>query len=378
MRIEMRDAATGVSGAFLALPHVVYAGDPLWIPEEEPIVRREFSAGNPWFAGGSATALCIAGRARLAVFRPHDCVVEGRPAAWFGYFETQNDSEAVGALLGEAESWARARGAKVLYGPIDFNTFSKYRVRVTAEPGGVPFPGEPYNPPYYARLLEGAGFGVAQQYVTQICAVRPSPLAAKLEIARVVAEAGYAIEPLDGASWLAALPELHCVADEIFGENFAYTPVTYPQFTATHGAPVARRLCPRTSVLARGPDGDIAGFFLVFPHYGPLVMRGSSLGRIPASELSYDEHDSVLVAAGHTIAVGKTVGVRPRHRGRGLMSALAATVIDRGVGRYDRWVGAMIRADNPSRRFGTEHMEFERSYALYRKELVGTIPGETP
>jgi hypothetical protein len=51
------------------------------------------------------------------------------------------------------------------------------------------------------------------------------------------------------------------------------------------------------------------------------------------------------------------------------MAALGAAVIDRGVGRYDRWIGAMIRADNPSRRFGAEHMDVERRYALYEQKL---------
>jgi hypothetical protein len=46
-------------------------------------------------------------------------------------------------------------------------------------------------------------------------------------------------------------------------------------------------------------------------------------------------------------------------------------VVDRGMGRYDCWVGAMIRADNPSRRFGAAHMDVERTYALYRQTLDG-------
>ena len=50
----------------------------------------------------------------------------------------------------------------------------------------------------------------------------------------------------------------------------------------------------------RGPDGDLAGFFLVYPHYGPLAIQGSTLGRVPVSDLSYDAHDAVLAAAGGT------------------------------------------------------------------------------
>ena len=370
MRIVMRSGASGVHDAFAELPRLVYADDPLWIPEEECQLRRAFSATNPWFASGSAVTMCIPGRARLAVFRQHGCLIDGRPAAWFGFFESLDDRQAAELLLGEAAAWARAHGAAVLYGPIDFSTLGKYRVRVRAEPAAVPFPGEPYNPPYYAGLIEGAGFAVAREYVTQIGRIKARPLDAKRETARAVADAGYTLVPLDGATWLATLPELHGKADEIFADSFGYTPVPYDQFAAGYGASVAKRLCARTSVLARGPDGDLAGFFLVYPHYGPLAIQGSTLGRVPVSDLSYDAHDAVLAAAGGTLAVAKTVGVTPKHRGRGLMDALGATVIERGVGRYDCWVGAMIRADNPSRRFGAAHMDFEREYALYGQPLT--------
>jgi hypothetical protein len=371
----MRGGGAGLHDAFVELPRAVYAQDPLWIPEEEPQLRRAFSGENPWFASGAAVTMCVPGRARLAVFRQHRCVVDGRPAAWFGYFESMNDPEAASALLGEAAVWARRQGAEVLYGPIDFNTFGKYRVRVSAEAGAIPFPGEPYNPGYYVDLLRSAGLGVAREYVTQIGRIKPRPLEVKREMARTVEAAGYTLEQLDAPTWLAALPELHRKTDEIFSDSFAYHPVSYAQFASGYGASVAKRLCPRTSLLARGPDGDLAGFFLVYPHYGPLAVQGSTLGCVPVSELSYEAHESMLVAAGGTLAVAKTVGVCPKHRGRGLMDALGASVVDRGVGRYDCWVGAMIRADNPSRRFGAAHMDVERTYALYRQELGTRMEG---
>ncbi len=373
MRIIVRTGTAGLHDAFVDLPRAVYADDPLWIPEEAVQLRRAFSADNAWFATGSAMTMCIPGRARLAVFRRHGCVIDGKAAAWFGFFESVNDAEVAGVLLGEAAAWARAQGADVMYGPIDFNTFGRYRIRVSAEPGGMPFPGEPYNPPYYASLLASADLAAARKYVTQIGRIKPRPLEAKRAMAYAVEEAGYTIEPLDGASWLAALPELHSKADEIFSDSFAYTPVSFDQFAAGYGASVARRMCARTSLLARGPDGDIAGFLLVYPQYGPLVVQGAAAQRVPLSELSWEQHDPALVARGERLAVAKTVGVCPKHRSRGLMDALGAVAIDRGEGRYDRWAGAMIRADNPSRRFGAAHMDVERTYALYRQGLSGAL-----
>jgi hypothetical protein len=44
-------------------------------------------------------------------------------------------------------------------------------------------------------------------------------------------------------------------------------------------------------------------------------------------------------------------------------------VLERGRAHYDRWLAALMRADNPSRRFGAPHAHVERSYALYARAL---------
>jgi GNAT superfamily N-acetyltransferase len=370
--VSSRDGREGVDDAFVALPHVLYAGDPLWIPEEEAPLRRAFSSENEWFARGRAVTLCVAGHARIAVFRRDDCIVDGRPAAFFGYFESADDGVVAEVLLSKAQEWAREQGADVLYGPIDFDTFGNYRLRTGAEPGdAMPFPGEPYGRPCYAALLERAGFYAACHYVSQLSfgAVRADD--GKRSAAELLLAQRFAIEPLTGERWMALLPELHPRVDEIFADAFAYTPVSFARFATTHGAGVARRLCPHTSVLARSPDGDVAGFLLVFPHYGPLVVQGSVLGRVAPSVLSYAEHAPLLAAAGERVGIVKTVGIAPAYRRRGVMDALVVATLDRGAAHYTRWIGALIRADNPSGRFGAARERMERHYALYAKALVG-------
>src|SRR5688572_25447349 len=69
VKVVMREGTAGLGDPFVDLPRVIYADDPLWIPEEADLLRRAFSAANPWFASGSAVTMCIPGRARLAVFR---------------------------------------------------------------------------------------------------------------------------------------------------------------------------------------------------------------------------------------------------------------------------------------------------------------------
>jgi hypothetical protein len=374
MSMLVRDGTAGVDDSFSALAHELHAADPFWIPEEQEPVQQAFSPANPWFRSGRAATLCVPGRARLAVFRADGCRVAGRDTAFFGFLESEPDGTALDALLALAAEWARAAGADMLCGPIDFDSYGRYRLRTGDEAaGGMPFTGEPYNPHYYPRLLARAGFTVVQEYTSRIAAgVRPD---ARQRAALLAAtREGYCIEPLDGDRWLALLPELHRMADEIFGAGFAYTPVPFERFALLYGAALARRLCPRTSVLARSTAGDIAGFFLCFPDYGPLLVQGAGPDRVTAGALSYDEHAPVLAAAGSRTVVAKTAGVAPAHRRRGLMDALSASAIDRGALHYDRWISALVRAGNPSGRYGDRlagrGRGEQRSYALYAKSLV--------
>ena len=368
MRILMRDGMSSVDDAFVDLPETVYANDPRWIPEESVAVRAAFSSANDWFASGTALTMCSPGAARLAVFRANDCCVDGRPAAFFGYWEQAGHASSSDRLFHEAKTWARDQGAEVLYGPINFTTHGPYRLLLEAEPGAQPFVGEPYNPATYPALLESLGFRVARRYVTQ---TSDGPLEThRIDVARIaLLEAGYTLRPLDGAQWRAMLGDLKPLADSMFARNFAFTPISYESFARGYGESVARRMCPRTSLVAHGPRGDIAGFVLVYPDYSPLVAQSAGSERIAASALSFAEHAPLLEQRGQRTAIVRTIAVAPVHRGRGLSHALGAAVVASGAAHYDRWIGALIRDDNPSRRFGDTQAHTLRRYALYVTDL---------
>src|SRR5262249_22972656 len=149
----------------------------------------------------------------------------------------------------------------------------------------------------------------------------------------------YTVETLDGATWQENLAEFKQLADAIFAGNFAFSPESLATFAAGYGEAVARRLCPRSSLVVRAPGGAIVGFVLIYPHYGPLVVQRAGSSRIAASDLSFDEHWPMLERAGERTAVVRTIGVHPGHRARGVMDALMAEAVARGVRHYDRWIG---------------------------------------
>lgn len=363
---------------FLELPSAVYAADPNWIPEDPTATERAFGAGNGWFQSGEALCLSAPGQARLAVFRSPAMVIDDRAAAFFGFWETTGQPEVDAALFDRAVSWARDRGAVDLYGPIDFSTYQRYRLRTAAEPGAVTFPDEPYNPPGYPALLEGLGFERAYQYLTQIASLEElaPQLAVKREVARRVVAAGYRQEPLSTELWLAHLDELHGLIDATFAHNFAYTPLPTHVFRAKCGEPFVRRACPVTSSMTFDDAGRVAAFCLVYPHYGPLVVQAAGTGRVAVGDLSWDPHAGRLAAHGPRTMLVKTVGVHPAHRRTGISDASVLRAIERGLELgYARGAAATVRADNATRRFSAGLHDAERWYALYRRRLDRLGPG---
>jgi hypothetical protein len=101
-------------------------------------------------------------------------------------------------LFGRAEQWAREQGCQAMVGPINFTTYSDYRLLVAGDPKQPPFPGEPYNPPYYPELIEKCGYESFLQYVSDIT-YRSSGLK-QIEAAKPILdmaqEAGYRFEKL--------------------------------------------------------------------------------------------------------------------------------------------------------------------------------------
>lgn len=361
-------AESCIPESFLDLPHQIYAGDMAWIPESRQGVRRQFKFDNPWFEQGEAVVAVADGKARVAGFFSSENRITGEPVAYFGFWETINDLETNQQLFRAIEDWAREKGAKRLYGPINFSTFGAYRVRTGGFEQGA-FPGEPYNPSYYSSLMEGLGFQTNEDlnYLSF-----PVDIPAFLEATqreynalrrRVTSQ--LKIEQLTADIWLDKIDEFYGLIDQIFGQNFAYTPLSREQFKSAMGASFAEKLCPLSSMIAWGKQGEIAGFFLAFPDYGPLMNLGAEPNRM--DQVSFT-NDFPKLPHPRTMLL-KTVGTHPNYRRFGLGSYLGLEGCRLAQDKYERVIAALLKSDNPSTNFPRRHIQPTRTYALYTKSL---------
>ena len=120
----------------------------------------------------------------------------GDRVGFFGFFESIDDQAVAEGLLDTAAAWLRARGLDTMRGPASFSVNDECGLLVEGfkHPPTVMMP---HNPPYYAALLEQAGFVKAKDL---ICFQGSDPEVARERLSRatelVTRRYGITVRPL--------------------------------------------------------------------------------------------------------------------------------------------------------------------------------------
>jgi len=157
---------------FLRLPFMIYRKDPNWIPPFSSEVRRVLDERhNPYFANAKLRLfVCyknetIVSRVAIIINRLHQEKF-GEKAAFFGFFESADDLDAVRHLFDKAEKYSRGQGVELLEGPFNPNHYSELGLQVN-QFGTPPTFFQPYNPDYYNQLLKEIGFHISAKFHTR-------------------------------------------------------------------------------------------------------------------------------------------------------------------------------------------------------------------
>jgi GNAT superfamily N-acetyltransferase len=249
------------------------------------------------------------------------------------------DEAAARALLDAAVARLRAEGCTLAVGPLDGNTWRRYRL-VTETGGAPPFLLEPTNPRSWPRWWAQAGFSAVARYGSaafDLADLEPGPGRA--------AEAALAGEEvtfrtLQADRFETELARIHQASRAAFRAALLYTPLPEAAFLEQY-----RALRP-----------------LVRPDLVQLAERGDELlGFVFAVPDALERERGVPA----TTVVAKTIAVRPEWAGRRLGTALITRAHEaaRAAG-YRRVIHALFHLDSPSRRLGGDRGRPLRRYAL--------------
>ncbi|MBL4918475.1 hypothetical protein [Szabonella alba] len=168
------------------------------------------------------------------------------------------DPQAGAALLGDALARIRAAGRDRVLGPMAGDTWHSYRF-VSESDGSKPFLLEPSNRPEEPAIFADAGFRPVAHYFSARMALTgedppPPP-----------ADARFRITAWDGAAPEDLFREVFALSCAAFAGNAFYTPIDEAAFLAMY-RPVMPMMTPDLILLARRPDGSLAGYLFAIPN----------------------------------------------------------------------------------------------------------------
>ncbi len=360
--IAVRDASEDARllGGFLGLTDRIYRGDPFYIPTP----RREVLAAlrRPEFAGAQKVLVALSEDhvvARLvARLSPALRDEQGAPYGMIGFFEALAwYDEAVRDLFAAGIAWLRQAGAGTIVGPMDGDTWHRYRLNVGPF-DGPPFLLEPYNPPYYEPLWTRNGFVPLERYVSK--RVDPAVVVAHLEEKRRKAEAaGYRLRPLDLKRFRHELRTIYEISRRSFSRNFLYTEIPEEEFVRIYAG--SRGLLDKDLVwFARSPAGEDVGFLFAYPdRFRAVAAMGGK--RNPLARLRFLRHRNEVDTVDF-----KTLGVLPEHRRSGVAAALFHEGHRQAVEKGYLYANhCLIREGNPSGDLDGGAGRVLRRYVLY-------------
>jgi hypothetical protein len=148
---------------FIELPHRLYRAVPQWVPWFRTDMRRILSRRHPYFEHSYAEFFLVRRGPRVvarvaALENTQYNAHQKSKCAHFYFFEAEDDPEAATQLFQTVRSWARDRGLETLIGPFGLGGSTGNGILVEGFEHTAAMNMMNWNPPYYARLLEGVGF----------------------------------------------------------------------------------------------------------------------------------------------------------------------------------------------------------------------------
>ncbi|MBI3963150.1 MAG: N-acetyltransferase [Deinococcus sp.] len=325
MSLELVRSRTALR-RFVHLPWQIYHRDPYWV---SPLLREQFfllSHRHPFYAHGDAQLFLawhqgrVVGRIAAIVNRAHNDFHRDA-VGFFGFFECIDDLATAHELLEAAAAWLRERGLDAMRGPASYSTNDVCGLLLEGFDSS-PCVLMPYNPPYYLRLLEGAGLVKAKDLWAYTMPATGLPRVAQDLARRARERFGVTVRPMNLQHLDQELALVKQVYNRSWEANWGFVPMTDAEIEL-----MARDLRPvlrRDLALLAEADGQPVGFSVAIPDVNLALKRaGGRLLPWGALWLMY------LLPRIRTVRL-LALGVLPEFRRRGVDALLYSEMMAGG------------------------------------------------
>jgi hypothetical protein len=352
----------------------IYAADPNWVAPLRDDIAKVFSLENPFFRHAEMQLFVARrggvdkGRIAAILDRSHN-EFHGEQTAFFGYFESIDDPEVASLLFEAAALWARERRMKTLRGPANPSLNDEAGLLVEGF-DSPPVLMMTYNPRYYIRLYEGAGFRKAKDLLAFWFDLAPGPLERFARInERLRRNPSLRLRKVSKRSLKADLPKIREVYNAAWEKNWGFVPMTAEEMEL-----MAKRLKPlldkdflQIGEIERS-DGTLepVAFLLALPDYN--VAMAPLKGRLlPFGWLKF----LLGMKRIRTLRV-LTLGIKKEYRLRGFQSLIfEAGLIESLARNYKGVEVSWVLEDNDQMIRGMKIWggRAYKTYRMYEKEI---------
>nr|WP_155707051.1 hypothetical protein [Gloeocapsopsis dulcis] len=271
---------------FLDIPAKIYTSDSYWVPPIRSSIAKEFTSDYPFSQYGKLQQFVALSQDTdnsqplgriVAAINQRLIEREGEKIGLFGYFECVPDFEVAQALLTTASEWLREQGMTRVRGPIDLSTHNRCFFLVDGF-DSPPLLMMPYNPPYYPKFIERAGWHKAKDaYAYDFPLDKPLPK--EFEKAhRVACKSGVNFRPIStkGEGFEKDAIAIYHLFNRAFAHSWSSTPRSEAEFLE-EAKELQSIVDPDVFPIAEY-NGEMIGFFMGLPDYNiPLKQVNGKL-----------------------------------------------------------------------------------------------------
>lgn len=274
--------------AFFEFPWTLYKNDPNWVPPllsmRRDLLDKQKNPGWEYMEGDYFAAWRgdqIVGTITAFINHRHN-EFHQEHIGWFGTFEVYDDQEAATALLKTAAEWVKAKGYDAIRGPQSFSTHED--VGVLVEGFVRPVLLMPYNFPYYATLIEGAGFSKSMDVFSFHLSregAKEHATADRLErlTKAVMKRNKITVRPIDSKRLKQEFVLFKEIYNAAWDKNWGFTPMTAKELDALVNS-LGQFFDPRFAFFA-DVDGQAAGFVLAIPDFNQVLKKANPRPGVP-------------------------------------------------------------------------------------------------
>lgn len=338
---------------FLKLPKRLYKSDsPQDIKTEKQILSNSHALSKDFQIYPFVVA-----RDNVPVCRCILTVYENDENGYAGFFEAENDINAVRFMFKMVCQKAAELKKSSLVGPLDSSIFIKYRFKL--DHFDSTYTGEPINLPYYPHLWEECGFKKSDSYVSnQLRKVSDSDIDTRYQkvYERYIKKGCRFISPTDD-TFPEILKDVYGLLMDLYAEFPGYKRIDEREFTALFGN--LRSALNYQMVRMVYKDDKLAAFCICIPNYKNLTLGKITplkLMRILKIKKKPSEYVITYVGASKS-APG--LGCALIHDIRNILYQNQCTSI-----------GALIHTGKLTEKMYENLYIDQRHYALYKKETA--------